>query len=272
MRVPILMYHSVAAAGSAAFRRYTVAPGEFAAQMGILAGLGYRTVTVAELARLRRLGRVPPRTVALTFDDGYADFHRAALPVLRSHGFTATVYMATGFAGATSAGLDDFDDGDRPMLSWSQLAEAASEGIECAAHTVTHPELTTLPVRRMGAELRDSRREMEDRLGRPVTTLAYPFGYHDRRVRAAAEAAGYAAACAVDDLTSGASDDAFALPRLTVTPGLGAAGFAALLDRGRRGARSVAARRSVWQAWRRYGPRDPRLDAWLLRRGGRPSS
>lgn len=265
------MYHSVAAASSPAFRRYTVGPEEFAAQVGTLSRLGYRTVTVAELVRLRRLGLVPPRTVALTFDDGYADFHSAALPVLRSHGFTATVYIATGFTGATSAGLDDFDDGGRRMLSWSQLAELASEGVECAAHTVTHPELTSLPARRIADELRASRAELEDRLGLPVSTLAYPFGFHDRRVRAAAAAAGYAAACAVDDLAGDASDNPFALPRLTVTPGLGTTGFAELLDRGRQGARSVAARRRVWQAWRRHGPRNANLDRWLLRRRGEAS-
>ena len=265
------MYHSIAAGSGAAFRRYTVAPEEFAAQLDTLARLGYRTVTVAELARQRQAGDVPPRTVALTFDDGYADFHSAALPLLRAHGFPATLYMATGFAGGTSAGLDGSDGGDRRMLCWSQLAEAAAEGIECAAHTVTHPELTSLPARRIAEELRRSRGELEDRLGRPVTTLAYPFGYHDRRVRAGAAAAGYEAACAVDDVTSDTGDGAFALPRLTVPPGLGTGGFAALLQRGRRGGRSVAARRRVWQAWRRYGPRDPRLDAWLLGAGGRRS-
>ncbi|MCK7493591.1 MAG: polysaccharide deacetylase family protein [Comamonadaceae bacterium] len=48
---------------------------------------------------MRRLGEgtLPARALAITFDDGYADNHDVALPILRRHGLNATFFVATGF-------------------------------------------------------------------------------------------------------------------------------------------------------------------------------
>jgi peptidoglycan/xylan/chitin deacetylase (PgdA/CDA1 family) len=59
-------------------------------------------------------------------------------------------------------------------------------------------------------ELNESKEEIEDRLGRPCEDLAYPYGEHDERVRAAVRAAGYRRAYAL----RGSRSDAYAAPRL----------------------------------------------------------
>ncbi len=150
----------------------------------------------------------------LTFDDGFEDFHRRALPLLDRYGFTATIFVTTGWisdAGPLPAGR-------RPgrMLSWSQIAEAADAGIEVAAHSRLHPQLDQLPPRLLREELCASKAQLEDKLGSPVRGLAYPFGYSSAKVRNAARDLGYDYACVVGNITVSTESDLLALPRLTI--------------------------------------------------------
>lgn len=211
--VPILMYHEVAGRPRTA-SPLAVPPAAFARQLAALASGGFTTITAAALAAaLAGETGLPPRPVVITFDDGFADFHEAALPLLADRGFTATVFVTTGW----------IEDGPaaaraRPgrMLTWRQIAESAAAGIEIAAHSHTHPQLDQLPAARLAEELSISKRLLEDRLGSPVPGMAYPFGYSDAGVRRAVRAAGYRYACAVSNRLAGPGPDRYAMPRLTV--------------------------------------------------------
>jgi peptidoglycan/xylan/chitin deacetylase (PgdA/CDA1 family) len=256
--VPILAYHSLSRHSSAPFRRFVLDPALFEDHLAFLASQGWRTSTVGELAARRAGGgSIPDRTVVITFDDGFADFHAHALPALERHRMTATLFVITGYVGGTSEWMRPDGEGDRPILSWEQLDDVVRYGIECASHTHTHPQLDVLPALRVRAELTRSRRLLEDRLAVPVESFAYPYGYHSAAVRAAVAEAGYRSACAVADQMSG-DDDRFALPRLTVTAGTDPDGLAALLDQDRPGTgqRQVGrAKQLVWRGVRRHGPR-----------------
>ncbi|MCD2196100.1 polysaccharide deacetylase family protein [Actinomycetospora endophytica] len=257
--VPILMYHSLSRSSTSAFGRFALDPALFDDHLAFLADRGYRTATLSDLVEWR-LGAtpIPDRTVVITFDDGFADFHTHALPALERHGMTATLYVVTGYVGSTSEWLRSDGEGDRPILSWEQLEEIAAQGVECASHTHTHPQLDVMPHAQMRAELTRSRQVLEDRLQRAVRSFAYPYGYHSSGVRTAAEAAGYRSACAVADLVSGDDDDRYAIPRLTVPAGTDPDGLAALLVQGppSAGDRRVGrAKQLVWRNLRRHGPR-----------------
>jgi peptidoglycan/xylan/chitin deacetylase (PgdA/CDA1 family) len=217
--IPILMYHSVDRASAPAFRSFVVSPERFDEQMARLKAGGYQAVTVSDLARARRGGPpLPARPVVITFDDGFADFHRHALPVLCRYGLTATLYLVTGEIGGTSRWLAREGEGDRPMLSWTQVREVAAAGIECGAHSVSHPKLDALPRRSAAIEVRWSKETLEDRLGRPCLTFAYPYGFYDAAVRRLVRQAGFASACAVRFCLSGPTDDLFGLRRLKIGP------------------------------------------------------
>jgi peptidoglycan/xylan/chitin deacetylase (PgdA/CDA1 family) len=260
--VPVLMYHSIAVGATRKFKRFVVHPGEFAAQMEYLAAAGYHPVTAAEMVSSRSGRVLPPRPVVLTFDDAYTDFYSAALPVLRAHGFRATLYVPTAYVGATTRFNVSMGEQNRAVLSWQALLDVAAEGMEVAAHSHTHPQLDRVPSSVISDEVHRSRDLLEQKLGLAVDGFAYPFGYWNRAVRAAIAAAGYRYACAVDELMTMPGDDLLTLPRLTVNAGIGVAGLARLLqaDPTRASRRLAAAKRLAWRTVRSTVPsvgRDP---------------
>jgi peptidoglycan/xylan/chitin deacetylase (PgdA/CDA1 family) len=161
LRVPILMYHEIAARPETA-SRLAVPPAAFAAQLAYLHDAGFSTVTFADAAAALagETDRLPARPVVLTFDDGFADFHREALPLLQRYGFTATVFVTTGWiadAGAYKAGR-----GPGQMLCWNQIREAAGAGVEIGAHSHGHPQLDQIAPGQLHNELAISKALLED--------------------------------------------------------------------------------------------------------------
>jgi peptidoglycan/xylan/chitin deacetylase (PgdA/CDA1 family) len=206
------MYHEINEPAQA-FSSLAVSPAMFREQLSYLADAGYTTVTAGEFAASVAEGRsLPPRTVVLTFDDGFADFHEYAVPALSERGFVASVFVNTGWV------QDAGGDARRPgtMLSWSQVAEVLAAGMEVGGHSACHPQLDQIPAGRLRDELRTSKASLEDKLGIPVPGLAYPFGYSSAEVRAMARDAGYHYGYAVANTLANPASDLFRLPRLTV--------------------------------------------------------
>jgi peptidoglycan/xylan/chitin deacetylase (PgdA/CDA1 family) len=208
--IPILLYHSVSDDPDPWIRRFATPPSAFARHLDLVAAHGTTTLTVSAFvdALARAPAALPPRPVLVTFDDGFADFGAAALPALRDRGMTATLYATTGLVGGRSPG-------GAPMLGWRDLAEAAAS-VEVGGHTHTHPQLDTVPPARARDEVERCKALLEDRLGAPVRSFAYPHGYSSAPVRAIVRQAGFQSACAVKNAFSSTADDRFALARLTV--------------------------------------------------------
>jgi peptidoglycan/xylan/chitin deacetylase (PgdA/CDA1 family) len=154
--------------------------------------------------------------VHVTFDDAFRS-STSVLPELRDLGVPVTIFACTGFADRGGAPLliaelDSQDPEDLEGLrtmSWDELRALAADGITIGSHAVSHPHLTRLDDDQLEFELRESKRRVEDELGRPCPLLAYPFGEHDERVRAAARAAGYERAFGLTGL-----GEHFATPRV----------------------------------------------------------
>jgi peptidoglycan/xylan/chitin deacetylase (PgdA/CDA1 family) len=161
LRVPVLMYHEIADI-SATQDPFAVSPRVFAEQLAYLREAGFTTLTAGALSAIVAHGEgdLPARPVVLTFDDGYGDFYTQALPLLRQHGFTATVFQTTGWVGK--------EDEAKRMLNWQELAESEQAGIEIGAHTCTHPQLDQLPEDLLREELYASKSLLEDWTGVPV--------------------------------------------------------------------------------------------------------
>ena len=202
----IAMYHSVGDCSDDPYR-ITVTPDRLGLQLTWLARRGLRGVSVAELLA------APDRTdlVALTFDDGYADFVDGALPVLRRHGFGATVFVLPGRLGGDNA-WDPLGP-RKPLLTADGIREVARAGIEIGSHGLTHVDLTSVDDLRLKAEVVESRAALEELTGAPVNGFCYPYGTIDQRAVDAVSEAGYAYACAIDP---GPVDSPLALPRVHI--------------------------------------------------------
>jgi peptidoglycan/xylan/chitin deacetylase (PgdA/CDA1 family) len=215
--VPVLMYHQITPRPHPAMLKYSVTPASFRRQMAWLAWAGYRPVTLdAVLAARAGLGRLPRHPVVITFDDGFEDSWTYAVPVLQSRGFTAIFFLVAGLVGKRSTWLLSEKGVEFPLLDWTAARGLEAAGLECGAHSMTHPRLAALDPTDCRRELHESRLRLEDRLGRAVIHLAYPFGSYDARVRELAGETGYETACSVRIGLSPADDDPLALHRVPV--------------------------------------------------------
>jgi peptidoglycan/xylan/chitin deacetylase (PgdA/CDA1 family) len=205
----ILLYHRVSDDGDP----LAVTPRRFRDQMDHLAAEGYRVVDLMEALEPLSAGAVTTRTVGLTFDDGFADVAEEALPVLERHGFRATVFITTG---VTDGRLSfPWYEGRQPrVLGWDEVVALDRQGtLRFEAHTVSHPSLLAVDEPTAAAEIGESRRELEDRLGRPVSAFAYPAGLFGERERRLVAQAGYAAAVSCEPGVNLPGGDPFALRR-----------------------------------------------------------
>ncbi|MFH8570134.1 polysaccharide deacetylase family protein [Streptomyces sp. NPDC017993] len=215
--VPVFLYHSVSDDPPAWIAPYTVTPRAFAEQLDRIADGGLTVVPLRRLIAAMRGGpALPAGCAVLTFDDGFADFYQAVTPLLTERALPATLYVATGAIPAPDGRPEGSLLPPAAMLTWRQIATLDALGFEIGGHSVTHPQLDTLPAQRAWHEIVDSKRRLEDALSHPVHAFAYPHGYSSGAVRRTTREAGWTSACAIRNAFSSATDDPLRIARLTV--------------------------------------------------------
>jgi peptidoglycan/xylan/chitin deacetylase (PgdA/CDA1 family) len=183
----ILLYHRIADDGPGSTR---VAPARFEAHLDALVEGGYRVLPLDDLLAGARAGSLPPRAVALTFDDAYRSIHDNAFPLLAERGLPFTVFVATG----------PVDEGFGSYLGWDELRKLAGSGLATfGGHSVSHAHLEA---RREGEDAAGWRSrvrdEIVDSLGRLRSELgdtvleahAHPYGEYSRATEALLAAEG----------------------------------------------------------------------------------
>ena len=187
-------------------------------QMTWLALAGYTSVSMDRyLAGRTGNQELPRKPVVITFDDGFADCVRYAVPVLKARGMTAVFFLVAGLMGGQSEWLRAKRGVALELMDWATAKRLAAEGFEIGAHSLTHPHLTALSEAECRAELTESRRVLEQGLGTEIRHLAYPYGSVDDRVMNLAGEAGYRTACSVEIGFSRDRDPLLSLHRVPVT-------------------------------------------------------
>jgi peptidoglycan/xylan/chitin deacetylase (PgdA/CDA1 family) len=190
----VLCYHAISASWPDAT---AVTPSQLERQLAFLRERGFVGATFSEA-----LGDPPaPRTLAVTFDDGYRSVIERAFPILERLGIPGTVFVPSAYASApdprfwAGTGRERWFGGPHEAeltgLSWQELQQLIAAGWEVGSHTRSHPHLTELDDDALEEELAGSRRECERSAGQPCCSLAYPYGDLDDRVVRAASRAGY---------------------------------------------------------------------------------
>lgn len=149
--IPVLNYHKVDEQKIA----LSISSQEFEEQIKYLAKEGYHTITPSEMMNALEYGTpLPEKPIMITFDDGYLDNYTNAYPILKKYGFTATIFLVTGFIG-----------NDPRFMNWEEIKEMRANGFVFGSHTVNHKSLTELSYVELKNELLLSAEEIEQQLG-----------------------------------------------------------------------------------------------------------
>jgi len=193
----VTLMHEVGGHGS----DYNISRPVFRGQLAYLLGQDVAWYRATELAEnLKQI--TTSNSVCITFDDGTVSAYHAALELIEA-GAKCTHFIIPGQV--------DRDQDDR--MSWSQVRELDSIGVEIGSHSFSHPHLTGLREKELEDELTISRLTLEDKLGKPVTSFAYPYGEFDRRVTEMVIKSGYSCAFTTRHLFASKYSDIFQLPR-----------------------------------------------------------
>jgi peptidoglycan/xylan/chitin deacetylase (PgdA/CDA1 family) len=207
-RMPVLSYHHVHDGEDSFFRAM---PQTLRAQLELLLAEGYVPISTEQLIGLKGAPSPSTPTVVVTFDDGYEDFLLHAWPILEALAIPATLFVVADHIG----GWNDWDSirwARHRHLDLDQLTALRAEGVTIGSHSCSHRLLAYLDDAALDSELGESQRVLQERLGAPVRTFAYPGGHVDPRVRVAT-ARYYDLGFATTTDSSQATSDPYLIPR-----------------------------------------------------------
>ena len=221
----IVLYHRVAEANNDP-HRLCVSPENFREQIKFLKE-NFRVVPLVQLVQEVRSKKLKNKSMALTFDDGYADNLHNALPILQEYNMPATIFLTAGYVGQYKPFYWDAPEGEilndkaisglgRPMTQDEAKTLSKARIIEIGGHTINHPKLAKIPQNEQIKEISEGKRIIEEIVGFPLLSFAYPFGAKDSFNKTTIELvkkAGFHCACAnIHERVTNRSD-IYALPR-----------------------------------------------------------
>jgi len=224
----IILYHRIADAKNDP-HRLCVSPENFREQIKFLKE-NFRIVPLVQLVQEVRSKKLKNKTMAITFDDGYADNLHNALPILQEYDIPATIFLTAGYIGQNKPFYWDVPEGadlneraisglGRPMTLAEVKTLSKARIIEMGGHTISHPKLAKIPENDQFREIAEGKKIIEGMLGFPLLSFAYPFGGKDSFNKTTIELvkrAGFHYACANIHERVTARSNIYALPRFIV--------------------------------------------------------
>ena len=212
-RVPVLAYHRF---GPEAVDSMTIKTAAFTQQMEWLKAHGYTVISLDTAIRYLQgqIKSIPPRSVVITVDDGHKSVYGEMAPVVRKYKIPVTLFV---YPSAISNA--------KYAMTWEQLRELEKGGLfSVESHTYWHPNFNHEKKRLSPAEyekfvdkqLSGSKKKLEEKMGHPVTYLAWVFGIYDDELLQKASQAGYAAAFTIDRRHASNREKTMAQPRYMV--------------------------------------------------------
>lgn len=174
---PILLYHHILNGDT--LNRYNVSLDMFTAQMQALQMWGYTSITISQLADvIRNGGELPEKPVLITFDDGDIDVYQNAFPIMQKYGMVGTFYIV-----ANRIGSEQF-------VTAEQIKEMQASGWEIGSHGYSHQDMSA-DHDVIESEGYKAKKTLEEKLGFPIQSFAYPYGGWDATVGSYTAGYGY---------------------------------------------------------------------------------
>jgi len=211
--VPVVMYHSVSDLADPK-NRTNVSAAVFERQMRFLKNHHYNVLPLAKVAELIiNKKKIPAKTIAITFDDGYKNNYTHAYPILKKYNLPAAIFII----------LDEVGRPQGDRLDWAEIKEMQASGlITIGSHTLgPEPLINYKSNKALHAQIFDSKRLLEQALGVPVEIFSYPGGMFNAAIRRMVIDAGYKLAVATNPGKDYPSDDIFAIKRLRISENAG---------------------------------------------------
>lgn len=205
--VPIIMYHSVSP-DAAPENRLAVSVEAFQRQMRFLKTHHYNVLPLESLAALiKDKKKIPPKSIAITFDDGYKDNYTFAFPILKKYNLPATIFVIVGKVGESGT------------LSWDEIKAMQGSGIVTfGSHSLKHLCLVDVKSdEELIRQIFDSKKILEGKIKQPVGAFSYPLGALNDKIKKLVIDAGYKLAVATNPGKKSRPDDIFSLKRLRIS-------------------------------------------------------
>ncbi|MFH1797786.1 MAG: polysaccharide deacetylase family protein [Candidatus Omnitrophota bacterium] len=202
--VPILMYHAINDEKSSTLN---VSPKNFSRQMAFLHKSGYSVITLNALIEEIKKGKAfIPKTVVITFDDGYEDNYARAFPVLAKYNMRAIIFLITGYVGTQG------------YLKWDQILLMSKNNVEFGGHTRNDIYLPSEKnPQRLWDEIAGSKEDIEKKFGKKAMYFCYPVGGFNDEIKKMVKNAGYEGACTTNRGFDKLNRDVYELNRIKMT-------------------------------------------------------
>lgn len=212
-RIPVLLYHRIDSESDPKLRRHCVAPEAFAQQLAWLAQEGYATISLSRLQRHYCHGEaLPDRPIVITFDDGYCCNYTRAFPMLRAHGYAATIFLAVDLMRKNIPATESRE----AFMSWEEIREMRRAGFSFQAHGCSHRPLDTISLGEVAQEARESKARIEKELKTEVKYFCYPFSRYNEQIKQVIKREGYAGACGGPPFWEGGPRDWYEIGRTEI--------------------------------------------------------
>jgi peptidoglycan/xylan/chitin deacetylase (PgdA/CDA1 family) len=216
--IPVLNYHAIDNNNiTPASKNVSVSLSSFREQMGWLKNEGYKTIDTQELREVI-LHKKPcsGKSVLITFDDGYYSLYKYALEILSKYEFTAMLFLSTAYMGKSYEQNDFYFVKHDRQLTWDEVRELSANGWSIQSHGNTHVKMTGIGREALIGEVTVSKNIIEQNLGKPVDSFAFPYGIYNNAVITRLKEADYSFAYSVHSGKLFPSANRFHLPRIEI--------------------------------------------------------
>lgn len=203
--IPILMYHYIrdySNLNDPIGGNLSVSPEKFEQQIAWLVSNNYQTVSLSFFKNPESINFKP---IILTFDDGYQDAYGVAFPILKKYQMVGMFYLIVNKIGTPG------------YLTWDEIMQMQTEGMSFGSHTLSHPDLRNLSKISLHKELEESKKILEQKLGKEITDFCYPSGKYNTVVLKELKNDNYQTAVTTHSGISSLKENLFLLKRLRIT-------------------------------------------------------